>query len=67
MNDTPEITAILYWIRQNVPGLLVSGENWQIVLHGRNDGHVNAEIKRNSCVVPAKKEARILEERRNGR
>ena len=47
----PDVTQLVEWIQKHVPTLIRSGENWQIVLHGRNDGNVNAEVKTNCQVL----------------
>lgn len=50
-----DVTQLLEWIKVNVPTLIRSGENWQIVLHGRNDGNVNAEVKTTCQVINPKR------------
>jgi len=60
----PDVTQLLEWIKANVPSLIRSGENWQIVLHGRNDGNVNAEVKTTCQVINPKRQR--LDERSNG-
>ena len=52
----PDVTQLVEWIKTHVPSLIRSGENWQIVLHGRNDGNVNAEVKTNCQVLSGKRQ-----------
>ena len=51
-----DITPLLNWIKANVPGLLKSGENWKVTLHGRNDGNVNAVVEAHSQVMSLKQQ-----------
>lgn len=60
----PDVTALLEWIKANVPSLIRSGEHWQAVLHGRNDGTVNVELKTTYQVINPKR--RELHERSDG-
>ena len=52
----PDVTQLIRWIESNVPTLIRSGENWQIILHGRNDGNVNAEVKTTCQVIKPKRQ-----------
>lgn len=62
----PDVTQLVEWIKTHVPNLIRSGENWQIVLHGRNDGNVNAEVKTN-CQILSPKRQRLDERQGNMR
>lgn len=52
----PDVTQLVEWIKTNVPDLIRSGQNWQVVLHGRNDGNVNAEVKTNYQIIDPKRQ-----------
>lgn len=52
----PDVTQLVEWIQKQVPTLIRSGENWQIILHGRNDGNVNAEVKTTCQVINPKRQ-----------
>lgn len=61
----PDITQLVEWIQKQVPALIRSGENWQAILHGRNDGTINIELKTTHQVISPKRQQR-LDERSNG-
>lgn len=52
----PDVTQLVEWIKVNIPTLIRSGENWQAVLHGRNDGTVNIELKTTYQVISPKRQ-----------
>lgn len=52
----PDVTQLVEWIQKTVPGLIRSGENWKVVLHGRNDGNVNAIVETNSQIMNTKRQ-----------
>ena len=60
----PEITGdlneLLRWLERNVPALMQSRENWQVVINS-SGGCLRYEIKQTGEILPARK--RRLEER----
>lgn len=54
--DTPELTALIAWIREQAAPLLSSGDAWQITIHGGPAGDVKAEVNRKQCLIPTRKE-----------
>lgn len=55
MKHTPEITqgveAVLNYLAGELPELMLSGENWQVILHGGRSGDVIVEQMRKATVV----------------
>jgi hypothetical protein len=45
------IEAVLAYLAQELPQLMQSGENWQVVLHGGRNGDVIVEQVRKATVV----------------
>jgi hypothetical protein len=43
--------AVLAYLAQELPQLMQSGENWQVVLHGGRNGDVIVEQVRKATVV----------------
>lgn len=41
----PEIESVIKYIREQLPGLLASGENWKIILDGGKGGDVKARLE----------------------
>lgn len=48
------VQAVKNLIDEYLPGLLDSGENWKITLHGGRSGDVRHEIQRFGQTVPPK-------------
>ena len=49
---TPAVETVLAALARELPQLMMSGENWQVVLHGGRGGDVILEIKRTRTLVP---------------
>lgn len=45
------IQAVLAYLAQELPQLMQSGENWQVILHGGRSGDVIVEQVRKATVV----------------
>lgn len=58
------LESLTAWIQREVPGLLNSGETWQITLHGGRGGDIKASIQRNCDVLPTRKGQQLLQETR---
>ena len=56
--DTPEITALLAWLRTNLAELVDSRDAWQITLHGGPAGDVKVEVSRKQQLIATQKERR---------
>lgn len=54
--DTPELQALIGWLRREVQPLLDSGDTWQVTLHGGPAGDVKAEVNRKQCLLATQKE-----------
>lgn len=61
----PEITGdlneLMAWLERNVPSLMQSRENWQVIINADQGGRLCYEIKKTGEILPARK--RRLEER----
>ena len=54
--DTPELNALLDWVRRQAGELFDCGDPWQITIHGGPAGDVKAEVNRKQCLIPTQKE-----------
>jgi len=45
------LNAVLQYLSRELPALMASGENWQVVLHGGRNGDVIVEQLRKTTVV----------------
>lgn len=45
------LDAVLAYLTRELPALMTSGENWQVVLHGGRNGDVVVEQMRKTTVV----------------
>lgn len=45
------LEAVLAYLTRELPALMTSGENWQVVLHGGRNGDVVVEQLRKATVV----------------
>lgn len=56
-----DVKIVLDWLAKTLPSLRNSGDNWQITLHGGNQGNVQREIKIVGQLLPTRKQMALEE------
>lgn len=53
--DQDTVQAMLKWLEEVLPELMMSGQNWKLTLHGGKGGDVRYEAQRFGQIVPPRK------------